>query len=483
MVETLYPPRFSQRVLALEAPGAEPATVSLVVPTITAVGEPFTVKVAVLDELGYVSTQLDGRVRVRAPFARPGALEVPFRSGLPATAQVRGVVIEAEGLYRFQAELDGRVFAGNPTRCLGQPTQRVYWGDPHVHTVLSNCHPEGCRSLNFCYVAARYLSGLDWVAAADHVSNGRCDFAKWKAQCAACNAYDDPPEFATLPGYEASLKGGAGGDNNVYMLRQPEMFVDEYEDGTVKTICRKLAEKLPAEEFFVVPHHTTRTNKHGEIGRDIYPGPELMPVVEIHSKWGTSEYRGNPNALHKIHPGPSYAVDLLNRGLKLGFIAGTDSHATMPSATGEEPGHVDRLPGLTAVFADRLSREAIYHGIRGRSCYAASLERVWLDVEIAGAEQGQTIAWPDPSRPREITVAAAGRSDLVSIDVVRNGQTIDSQPVGSWRGSVEFTDDSNLSECRLEADLLGEFAYYYVRVTCASGAQAWSSPVWLLLRR
>ena len=29
--------------------------------------------------------------------------------------------------------------------------------------------------------------------------------------------HDDPPHFVTLPAYEASLKGGCGGDNNIYM--------------------------------------------------------------------------------------------------------------------------------------------------------------------------------------------------------------------------------------------------------------------------
>jgi hypothetical protein len=40
-------------------------------------------------------------------------------------------------------------------------------------------------------------------------------------------------------------------------------------------------------------------------------------------------------------------------------------------------------------------------------------------------------------------------------------------------------DEQPLGEAALESPHLGRFAYYYVRVTCASGAQAWSSPVWL----
>ena len=480
MSEVIWPSAFEQRVLAGEAPGGEAVRIELVAPTIVAPGEPFAVKVALADEAGYPSVAFGGTVVVRGEFATPPAVEVRFEAGRPAVARVEGLTIAAEGLFRFQADLGGRTFHGNPTCCRADPPRRIFWGDPHVHTVLSDCHPDMCRSAVFCFVAARWFAGLDWATAADHVSNGRCELARWKESAAVSDAFNDPPSFATLPGYEASFKGGAGGDNNYYMLRWPGLFVEGYEAGTVKTVCDELAAAglAPAEEFFVVPHHTTRTGKHGEIGDGIYPGEDLMPVVEVHSKWGTSEYRGNPNPLHKVHDGPSYVVDLLARGLRLGFLGGTDTHATMPAGFGVE--HLDRLPGMTAVMTGELGREAIYHGIRRRSCYATSLERIYLDVRVAGADMGQSLAWPDAAAPREIAVAAAGRSDIERIDVVRNGLTIHSQGGAGWAGGLRHTDADDLSGLWLDSGHLGRFAYYYVRVTCASGAQAWSSPVWLL---
>ena len=480
MPNVTHPPPFHHRVITLEAPGGPAREVSLVAPTVVARVEPFRLRVAVLDADGYPSVEFEGSVWIRAGFARESLIEVPFRPGRAAVAMVEGVRIAEEGLFRFEARLGDATFHSNPVCCERRPRRRVYWGDPHVHTVLSACHADACRSLNFCYAAARYLTGLDWVSAADHVSNGRCDFPKWKAQMLACEAHDDPPDFVTLPAYEASLRGGCGGDTNPYFRRAPDMFVDEYEKGDVRTLCAKLAEAVDPADFFVVPHHTTRTGKHGEVPDAIYPGPELMPVVEIHSKWGTSEVRGNPNPLQKIHPGPSYAVDLLNRGLKLGFIAGTDTHNTMPSGRGVEPGHIDRLPGLTAVFADGLTRDAVFDGIRARHCYATSLERIVLDVAVGGIGQGQTAPWPDPARPRTIQVVAAAKSDIVRIDVVRNGETIHAHRADGWQTALLFTDDADLADLWLDSPHLGRFAYVYIRVTCASGAQAWSSPVWLL---
>jgi len=481
MPEVVYPCGFERRVLGNEAPGGRAVGVELVAPTTVAPGVPFAVKVALADADGYPSVAFDGEVTLRGDFAEPGVVAVPFERGKPAVARIEGMTVADEGLWRFEAEIDGQTFHSNPVCCRAGVRQGVFWGDPHVHTVLSDCHPDLCRSVAFCYVAARWFAGLDWVAAADHVSNGRCELARWKESAALSDAFDDPPAFATVPGYEASFQGGAGGDNNYYLRRWPGLFVEGYEDGTVKTVCDELAGTLRAgEEFFAVPHHTTRTGKHGEISDTIYPGEALMPVVEIHSKWGTSEYRGNPSPLKKIHPGPSYAVDLLNRGLRLGFIGGTDTHATMPAGFGIE--HLDRLPGMTAVRVEELSRESVYDAIRTRNCYAASLERVYLDVTVAGEAMGRSAEWPDAAAPREVAVTAAGRSDIERIDIVRNGETIHTHRPGSWRAAFTHTDGADLSAAWLDSAYLGRFAYYYVRVTCRSGAQAWSSPVWLLDR-
>ncbi|HRU07325.1 MAG TPA: hypothetical protein P5137_16285, partial [Candidatus Brocadiia bacterium] len=183
--------------------------------------------------------------------------------------------------------------------------------------------------------------------------------------------------------------------------------------------------------------------------------------------------------LQKVHEGPSYAVDLLRRGLRLGFIGGTDTHATMPSGGGLEPGHIDRLPGLTAAMAPALSREGVFRAIQGRRCYATSLERVLLDVSVGGAGMGEMVGWAATSKPRAVRVSAAGQSDIVSIEIVRNGDVVQRMAPEGWQGRCVFEDGEDLGNLWLESRFLGCFVFYYARVTCASGAQAWSSPVWL----
>ena len=473
-----YPSAFHQKVLAQEAPGGVPHSLNVIIPSVTHPGRMFDARAAVLDKAGYPSLQCDGCVEVAIP--EQGTVNMVFRYGLPAVGSLKGIQLSSGGLYRLSASC-GRLKAySNPTLCTSDDVPGIYWGDPHVHTILSNCHTDSCRSLNFCFTAARHLSALDWVAAADHVSNGRCDPSKWKEQRTVADLYDDAPDFITLPAYEASLHGGSGGDINVYMSQFPGMFIDEYNGGNVRTLCEKLAGTLTSDKFFVVPHHTTRTGKHGEISDEIYPGPAAMPVIEIHSKWGTSEYRGNPNPLKKIHCGPSYATDLLSRGMKLGFVAGTDSHATMPSGGGEEPDHIDRFPGLTAVRCAKLARQSVFDAIRHRQCYAASLERIIMHGSVAGRTFGEELHFADLSTPPKIDVLIAAKSDIVRVDLVRNGATLHTLTPTSWKTHFIYEDRADMNKLKIRSPHLSGFVYYYMRVTCKSGAQAWSSPVWIL---
>lgn len=467
-----------ERILAVEAPGGPVERLSIVTPSVVRPDEPFAVKLAALDEKAYPSLKcaaaavpLDGPAR-KLP-------EVQFEAGHPAVASIEGARISDEGWHRLSFELDGRAFVGNPIHCSAD-ARRIFWGDPHVHTVISRCHPTQCRSLDFCFVGARYMTGLDWVCAADHVSNGRCDKGKWEAQRRAVRIFDDPGHFAAVLGYEASLRGGAGGDNNVYCRGDLEDFVDHYEEGDTRT----LADALP-DECFLVPHHTTRTGKHGELSDAIYPGPERMPVVEVHSKWGTSEFRGNPYELLQTHDGPCFVQDLLAQGYPLGLIAGTDTHATMPSSYGDDSHQLHAPPGMTAIRADELTHEAVFDAIRARDCYGASDERIIIEETMAGGRMGRVIDRGEINGPIRIAAETAARTPIERVDVVRNGEDVHSVVPGEedWRATVEFEDDADISAVAFEPSGRFErpFVYYYLRVTCASGAQAWSSPIWLTL--
>ena len=476
-----YPPKVYQKALALEGAGAEPVRIELTIPTITVPGEPFAVKVALVDAKGLATVRYDGSVRIQG--VDGDEAEIRFSEGRPAVGLISGMKISTAGLYRVSGELDGKTFYSNPTSCQADPGYRIYWGDPHVHTHLSDCHPDHCRSAHFGYIAGRWQSGLDFVGMADHVSWGvRITRGKWRTQVVTSELHDDAPHFVTLPGYEVSLRGGKGGDNNVYARSWPETWVDEWETGSALTLAQKVEEMVGRGNYIVVPHHTSRGGgkdpKHGEIPDENFPGEEAMPVVEIHSRWGTSEYKGNPNALKVPYDGKCYAIDFLNQGIRFGFIAGTDTHSTIPCGDGA----IENLraePGFTAVRCRALTRDQVFDGIRRRNCYATSKERIFLEATVAGASGGQIIQAVDGLAVREIKVRAAGKSDIEKVEIVRNGDVIHTERPADWKTELSYTDSADLKDHTLSSLHYVAFAYYYVRVTTCSNGQAWSSPVWL----
>ncbi len=480
-IKVQFPDRLACKAIAGEGTGGKFASVVLVVPTIVAKGEKFTAKIAIVDKYGLAASKYPEELNLNLP-EMEFTQRLTFPASKPPLAEISGLCLNKEGIVRFRAEFgNGQYFDSNPCVVKENPDYNICWGDPHVHTALSNCMIRYGRSLAFSFHAARHLSCLDWVSAADHVSNGRCELARWKEEVAGANMHDDPSEFVTLPAYEASLQGGCGGDNNVYMNKFPSLFIDEYEGGDTVTLSEKLAEKSAEEgfDFIVVPHHTSRTGKHGEINDDIYPGEDRMPVVEIHSKWGTSEYRGNPNPLKEVHPGPSYVVDLLNRGLMMGFVGGTDTHTSMTFADRAlEAGNIQSMPGITAVRTKKLNRDGIFSAIRNRNCYAAAGERIYLEFSANDVGMGNSFkADGAGSIVLQSTVAAPG--NIKTVEFVRDGQTIKTFTPGSWHGGFEF-EDSEVQNDWLHSSRIGNFHYYYVRITCLSGALAWSSPVWCI---
>jgi hypothetical protein len=472
-------PEFAEKIIQRECPSGKAVELEMVAPTITVPGEEFSLKAVLLDDKGFPAAGHGETFTVEIPECK-FKLEFSFPSDGLAIAEISRIKLKKEGIFRFKTSFENKPVYSNPCICRKDLLKRIFWGDPHIHSALSNCMIKYSRSLNFGFNAARYLSCLDWAGAADHVSNGRCGLDKWKEQTAAADAYDSPGKFVTLPAYEASLSGGKGGDNNVYMDKFPSMFIDEHDGGSVKTLCEKLGELSQKEnfDFFVVPHHTTRTGKHGEIPDEIYPGEKMMPVVEIHSKWGSSEYRGNPNPLKDIHPGPSYVADLLEKNLKLGFIAGTDTPATMTFGKPVlEPGHIDRLPGLTAVCAERLERGQIFHCIRNRNCYAASGERIYLDFRINGATMGSSLKTnPEISKSRKLHIECAAKNDIESVEIIRDGLCLTAIRPENWNLTRDIEDREPLNFSGKKKSCC-----YYMRVRCSSGACAWSSPIWIIL--
>jgi len=472
-----HPEPIAEKCLRLEAAGSGLARAMITIPAIVKPGLPFAAVVSLLDANAMPLIAQCEVMTLSAGCDREQAIAFP--EGRSAVARVEGLVQQGSGFFRVQGEIDGQTFVSNPALSTDEDRPLALWGDPHIHTTVGDCHPERCRTRNLAYAAARHAYGLDFVAIADHVSWApRGTAGKWYDNLAACELFDEPGVFSALYCYETSMRGDRGGDCNVYLRRPNPTYIDPWPDDlNIAQLCEQVE-----GEFFAVPHHTTRTGKHGEIPPEAYPGEKLMPVAEIHSKWGTSEYRCNPTPLAEIHPGPSYVQDLLACGYRFGFIGGTDSHTSLTFCRLLESDAHRAPPGLTAVIADSNHRDAIFDAIRARRCYAACGERILLDVTCGGLAMGQAGELPDSG---EVTVRAdyAAESDVACVEVIRNNEVVHRETPDDWRGRLEWT-DANVAEATPIDDFEtgAPAVFYYVRVTAQSAARAWSSPCWFRTR-
>jgi len=105
-------------------------------------------------------------------------------------------------------------------------------------------------------------------------------------------------------------------------------------------------------------------------------------------------------------------VPQLTKGMRFGFVASSDNHRGFPGAYGE---------GVVGVWAKDLSRASLFEAIRSRRTYAATGDRITLEVSLNGRPMGADVA---KTADREIDIRVEAQDSIAMIELIRNGQTI-----------------------------------------------------------
>jgi len=200
------------------------------------------------------------------------------------------------------------------------------------------------------------------------------------------------------------------------------------------------------------------------------------------SKWGSSEYLGNPWPVVFSEP-EGCVQEALKRGYRLGFTAGSDTHISRPGSNIKEMmGNqiVYTQSGLTAVYAEELSREAIFDALKRRHCYATTGVRMIIYFTINDCLMGEEITVQSPDAPRQLYIKVAGTKEIERIDIVRNNKNIFSKESNKLIEEVSYVDSDNLRDIALPVELRANLVtFYYIRVIQKDGNWGWSSPVWV----
>ncbi len=317
--------------------------------------------------------------------------------------RLQGVRCRQPGTWRVRAHSGHLRAESNPIECAtALDALRPFWGDLHGQSGET----VGTNAVEDYFRFARDVALLDF---AGHQGN---DFQITKetwAEIGRCaRAFCEDGRFVSFPGYEWSANTPAGGDRNVYYLRDGE---DIYRTSHWQVADRsdadadcypvgELFERLRDKEALVVPHIGGRP-------ADLrFHDPQLEPVIEIYSAWGQFEW---------------LLREAIERGYKVGFVAGSDDHKGRPGASYPGSSSFGVYGGLTCVLASELSREGIWRAIKARRCYATSGQRIALDVRADGHRMGEEFR---AEGMPHIEVRADGTAAIEEMRVMRGLETV-----------------------------------------------------------
>jgi len=351
----------------------------------------------------------------------------------------------------------------------------VFFGDLHVMTgegVIASA----LKDTRYAYQWAAEVAGLDFCAVTNKAD-------RWAEDVALDDEFYTPGEFVTIPGIEA---GFTIGHKNVYF---PTTAAEAPQVSSVQALFASVRDTTA----LVIPHHTS---VYSESSRQTFwtehdfstHDPQFERLIEVCQNRGSMEREQVGGNVYFGGTGSS-VWSALQRGMKVGFVGGTDNHRAQPgepraSVAGLIPGEVI-VGGLTAVVADELTREGVWGALYSRRCYATQGQRTLLRFELADHMMGSIIQGEQAQAlhdRRTFRAWVIGDGPVCAVELVRSdGHIQDLQRMGLVDLSREFI-QAEWQELQTLSDIpkADDAVFYYLRVTEQDGRMAWSSPIWII---
>jgi hypothetical protein len=510
--------------------------VHAVLPSTVVVGEEAELLAQAWDQCERLLDGFDGAFRLTStdPDATlPARLSFPPESG--GVAAEAGLRFGTPGVQYLTLERvgTGERFHANPVVVHeSEPDRRLYWGDIHLHSRLSDGTGSMARGLRY----GRDVMGLDVAAYTDHDTMGffippslqrrRMHRRFFDRMRHTTERFNEEGEFVTLFGYEWTRQPNRGGHLNVYFdgtgPDETVLFDSHHpESDTYEKLWARLREWQTGRDAraLTVPHHPAEAMYPFDFSAVEYDD-EMAPLVEVYSQWGSSERPGRAGNRYPLAMGQGevdepghYVRDLLAMGHRVGMNASADYH-------GPHPGHSlihtrPHLPGLRewvrdgvgwgsiwrvwnegsypgglhAFRATELGREAVFDAMADRRVYGTTQpHRIVVSLRVDGAPVGSEVTVDAPDAAREVAVRVAGTAPLERVTVVKNNEP--------WREAVEpsdggdgpratrlferrWVDDDPVTGLSWDDERGSAADVYYLRVHQTGGGAAWAGPTWV----
>ena len=337
----------------------------------------------------------------------------------------------------------------------GASSLRLYWGDLHAHTRYStDAKVMGAKNIpSQALQYARSTAKLDFCAIIDH--DYSLTKSLWTKTQEQVNAADDDGRFAALLGYEWTESTDYGHKQVLFRSAKvpAEVFASFTRVGdqsTVRDTPQALWSALSKYDCMTVPHTVAEgsglsEDQHPSQNWD-YVNAGQQKVVEVFSKHGSNDVVGTAQPIKGLIPDRTVAAALGrwltsgDAGYKLGIVGGTDDHRGLPGGvTDHSSPSSDELPyggALTAVYAKKLTRAAVYDAVKGRYCYATSGPRIKLQfaARAGGADvrMGASKTLPAPSSVMLVVSVKGDTAPIEKVEVIANGEVVATQTTGSF---------------------------------------------------
>jgi len=324
------------------------------------------------------------------------------------------------GAHKFSVKLDdsglqylrikdnlGHNVESNPVMILDhEPKYKLYWGDMHGQTKQT----VGTGTVDEYFSFLWDVAGLDfggWQGNDFQITKHLWEEVKEKTK-----QYSKPGRLVLFLGYEWSGLTPAGGDHNIYFLddvgelhRSDHWLIDDKSDvDSDRYPINELWKEFKGRKDVMAVAHIG--GRHANLD---YWDSERVPLIEVHSHHGTFEW---------------FLEEALKRGCKVGFIATSDDHTCRPGYTLTTEGFTTR-GGYTAVYAEDLTKEALWEAFWARRVYGTTGEKVVLDVDVDGHLMGEEF---DAGKSVQLQVEVLGTKPLHSVEVMRGMECIYRHP-------------------------------------------------------
>jgi hypothetical protein len=317
---------------------------------------------------------------------------------------------------------------------------QLFWGDLHNHNAVGYAKGSLERSIDLA------REHLDFFAFTGHASWHDMPkmpgdrYLKWVHGFEAHSKHwpktkkliheANTDDFVAILGYE--WHSSHFGDFCVlWPDDEGELFLPDHAD--------KLLDFTHEHGGYAIPHHVGY--KQGWRGANWkYYRHETAPVVEIFSEHGCTETERSPFPMIRHSNGGRSTANLVQRqlqkGMRFGFVASSDDHLGYPGGYGE---------GVVGVWAEELTRKALFEAVQARRTYAATGDRIALEVTLNETPMGGEV---DTTADRQIDVRVVGQDSVKMIELVRNGRVIERHfPEDDVRGPITLP---GRAKCRLQ---------------------------------